>query len=92
MVHFFGQVAPISYAQVACRLLKTDTLELHAKIILLGLDGVTVVDEWDSAGVPKEEFTRAIEVSMVLPVRSPHQTGRLCFLGCCYAMVRCLPK
>jgi len=33
-----------------------------------GLNGVTVVEEWDSTGVPKEEYTRPIEVSMVLPV------------------------
>lgn len=29
---------------------------------------MTIVDEWDSARMPKEEFSRPIQVSMVLPV------------------------
>lgn len=34
----------------------------------LGLDGVTVVDAWDSSGIPEAEFSQPIEVSMALPV------------------------
>lgn len=34
----------------------------------LGLEGVTVVDAWNSTGMPEETFTQPIEVSMALPV------------------------
>lgn len=34
----------------------------------LGLEGVTVVDAWDSTGMPQETFAQPVEVSMVLPV------------------------
>ena len=65
-------VALISLAKAGCRCNSG-----HPRITLQpgtpGLDGVTVVDEWDFTGVPNEEFIRPILLSMVLPVRqTPH--------------------
>lgn len=43
-----------------------------------GLEGVTVVDAWDSAGVREEHFVAPIEISMALVVSSTVPQGSTC--------------